>query len=138
MWLIILKLAISLSAGALDALGGYCFLPARRFIMPTVMALSTCYFIHSLWPLTMILCMGTLVLGYKDFGAGNFSRGCWLFVQYLLMGLGLFLSGHLAWYFYFPYAVIGGVLGGLLVKWYQPFGDFIEGSVLGMIILFVR
>lgn len=138
MIIIFIKLLISASAGSLDALGGYCFLPARRFIMPPIISIASCYFIHSLWPLTMMLCCATLTLGYKDFGKGNFSRGCWLFVQYALMGLGCFLSGHLSWYFYIPFAILGGILGGLLVKWFQPVGDFIEGSILGLIILLVH
>ncbi len=137
--LLIIKLVISLVCGALDALGGFCFLPARRFILPFVLAVSVSIFLHIWWIGALILpVIGTLCLGYKDFGSGKFSRGFWLFVQYVLVGLGLFLTHHLSWYVYIPYCVLGGILGGSLVDVFQPIGDMIEGIILGAILLFIH
>jgi hypothetical protein len=134
-----LKLSIALLCGVLDALGGFCFLPARRFIMPTVLCVTTSILLHIWWIGFLILpVIGTLVLGYKDFGSGNFSRGMWLFVQYFLVGIGLCLTRHLAWYFFAPYCVLGGILGGSLVRVWQPLGDLIEGSFLGTILFLIH
>ena len=134
-----LKIAVSLICGALDALGGFCFLPARRFIMPFILAVTVSILLHIWWIGVLVLpVIGTLVLGYKDFGSGHFSRGMWLFVQYSVLGIGLFLTGHLSWYLYAPYCILGGILGGLLVSWWQPLGDFIEGLFLGSIIFLIH
>ena len=137
--LLAIKLCIASLCGALDGIGGLCWLPARRFIIPVVLCVSVSTLLHIWWIGLLVLpVIGTLVLGYKNFGSGKFSRGCWLFVQYVIVGLGLFLTGHLAWYFYFPYAVLGGVLGGTLISVEQFLGDFIDGLFLGCIIFLVR
>lgn len=36
----LLKFVLDAACGALNALGGFCFLPARRFIMPSVIAVT--------------------------------------------------------------------------------------------------
>ena len=149
MVVLIIKLVISAVAGVLDAWGGKCFIAARRFIMPPILAVSACYFLYQnnhhgwWWGLTMMLPCATLTLAYKDFGTGNFSRACWLFVNYALMGAGMFFSGHflfsnLGWIAFVAYAVTGGVLGGLLVKLNQWAGDEIEGTILGAILFFIH
>ena len=137
--ILLIKLLISSICGILDAVGGYCWTPARRFIMPSILAISVSSFLHIWWiGLCVLPVIATLCLAYKNFGSGKFSRGCWLFVQYVLCGLGLFLTGHLAWYFYLPYCVLGGILGGSLIDVFQPIGDFIEGFFLGAIVFFIH
>ena len=137
--LILIKLLISAVCGVIDSLGGFCFLPARRFILPSVLAISVSFFDHIWWLGILILpVIGTLCLAYKDFGSGKFSRGCWLFVQYVLVGTGLLLTGHLYWYFFVPYCILGGILGGSLVNLWQPLGDFIEGLFLGCIVFLIH
>lgn len=135
----LIKLFISAICGLLDSIGGLFWIPSRRFLMPILLAVSVSIFLHIWWVGILILpVIGTLVLGYKNFGKGNFSRGLWLFVQYALVGIGLCLTGHLAWYFYIPYCVLGGILGGSLVSVWQPLGDFIEGLFLGSILFLLR
>lgn len=134
-----LKLAISVICGVLDAVGGFCFLPARRFIMPSILAVSISVLLHTWWLGILVLpVIATLCLAYKNFGQGNFSRGMWLFVQYTLVSVGLLLTHHLDWYFALPYCVLGGVLGGSLVSLWQPLGDFIEGFGLGLIVFLIH
>lgn len=133
-----LKLAIMVICGFLNSWGGYSFHNARRYFMPLVLAISVSYVTHILWlGLVIIPVIGTLILGYKRFGSGNFSRAMWLFLQFSVCGIGLLLTGHLNWYFYIPYCILGGALGGTLVNVYQPIGDFIEGLFLGSIVILI-
>ena len=137
--LIAVKLIIASLCGILDSIGGYCFVPARRFIMPFVLAIAVSIISRTWWlGIGVLLIIPTLCLGYKDFGKGNFSRGMWLFVQYVLCGLVMTITGHLSWYLYLPYCVLGGVLGGSLVSVWQPLGDLIEGFMLGSIIFIIH
>ncbi len=135
----VIKIICVLGCGALNSWGGFNFHNARRYMMPVLLAITVSYVLHTWWLGVVILpIIATLVLGYKNFGSGHFSRGMWLFVQYVLSGLGLCLTGHLAWYFYAPYCVLGGVLGGSLVSLWQPLGDFIEGFFLGSILFLIH
>lgn len=137
--MILMKIGVILLSGILNFIGGWKWHNARRFIMPLLLAVSASLCLHIWWIGLMVLpCIGTLILGYKRFGQGNFSRAMWLFVQFSVCGLGLFLTGHLAWYFYIPYCILGGVLGGTLVNVWQPIGDFIEGACLGSILLWIK
>lgn len=136
--MIFLKLVVDICCGALNALGGYHWLFCRRYIMPVLLAVSSYLITHSWFALTILLCIAILVLGYKNFGKGNFSRGCWSFVVASTAGIGCVLSGHFPWYFYLPWIVGAGVLGGLLVNAQQIVGDTIEGCWLGLIIFLVR
>lgn len=132
-----LELITVMACGALNAWGGYSWHNARRFIMPVLLAVTISFVLHS-WLLGFLILpvIGTLCLGY--FRLGNFGRGLWLFLQAVVIGLGLFLTGHLTWYFYLLYAVGAGILGGSLVSVYQPIGDVIEGCWLGLIVLFIK
>lgn len=135
---ILVKLAIDAICGVLNSLGGFHFLWMRRYIMPFVLAIAASIQLHILWiGLVVLPVIGTLCLGY--FGKGShFGRGLWLFLQSLVIGIGLLLTGHIYWYFFLPYIVISGVLGGSLVNLFQPIGDFIEGFWLGSIILLIH
>lgn len=133
------KIIVDLICGALFSWGGFSWHNARRFIMPCVIAVMVYFTTHIWWTALMILpVMGTLCLGYKNFGDGSFSRGCWLFVQAVVIGIGLLLTHHLAWYIYIPYIIVAGVLGGTLYNLNQVIGDIIFGCWLGIIVLFVR
>ena len=137
MFLLILKLIIDFFCGLLNLVGGYCFLPARRFIMPTILALGISISSHTWWlGLLSLPVMGTLCLGYKN---GKWlKRGLWLALQAFVIGIGAFLVGHIAFYLYLPYVVGAFVLGATLYNIDQIIGDFIFGSWLGIIVLLVH
>lgn len=113
---------------------------ARRFIMPCVLALSACIILHSWWlGLLMLPTMGTLTLAYDNFGKGNFSRAIWSGLQASIIGLGLFLTGHLILPFYLSYILVNMILSGILNNRVDEIiGDLIFGAWLGSIVLLVR
>lgn len=134
---ILIKLIIDSVCGALNALGGWHILWMRRYLMPVLIGVGCSLSAHIWWLGFLVLpVIGTLCLKY--FGGGKFGRGLWLFLQAVVIGLGLFLTGHLAWYFYFPYTVVAGILGGSLFLLFQPVSDAIFGCWLGIIILFIH
>lgn len=128
---------IDLACGACDAIGGWHILWIRRFLMPVLIGVSCAYITHTWWVVFLPLpAMGTLSLGYsKD---GNFGRALWIGLQCFVLGLGLVLVHHLAWWLYAPYIIVGCVLGGLYRNWQQIIGDLLTGSYLGLIIFLVR
>lgn len=135
--MIFIKILTDLACGALNAWGGWKWHNARRFLMPSLLALTISFALHSWWLGLLVLpVIGSLCLGYFHFG--NFGRGLWLFLQSVIIGLGLFLTGHLSWYFYLSYTVVSGVLGGSLVNLWQPLGDAIEGCWLGIILFMIK
>lgn len=137
--MIILEIIADIVAGVLDSLGGFHWLFARRYIMPFILGVCISIISHTWWlGLTILPVMGTLCLGYKNFGTGNFSRAMWLFVQAVVIGLGVTITGHLHWYFYVPYIIGAGVLGGVYKNWKQQIGDLVTGCWLGIIVFFVR
>lgn len=137
--MILIKLLTDLTCGVLNSLGGFCWLPARRFIMPFVIGVSFFLITHIWWTLFLPLpAMGTLCLGYsKD---GNSGRGLWLFIQAGALSLGITLTGHIfySWICFIPYVVLAGVLGGIYKNWPQTIGDLITGCYLGSILFLVR
>ncbi len=142
--MIFLKIIVFLSCGALNALGGYHWLFCRRYIMPFVLAFEASYIAWSKktkdwWVGVLILpVIGTLCLGYKNFGGGNFARAMWLFVQAIVIGCGLFITGHVAWQAYIGYCLGAGILGGIYKNWQQIIGDSIAGCYLGSIVFFIH
>lgn len=143
--------------GILDALGGFHWLFARRYILPFLMGLSasiiaclTEHSLHNFWIGFMCLpCMGTFSLGYPKGGlAGNSGRGLWLFIQAVALSLGLAITQHLglpadwlhvnSWFIFTPYIILAGVLGGVYKNWLQTVGDFITGTYLGLLLIFIR
>lgn len=132
-----LRLAVLFFSGACDSLGGWKLLWMRRYLMPCVLAGCAAILITPHWHGILILpVIGTLCLGY--FPWGNFGRALWLFLQSAVIGLGLYLTGHLSMGYYLLYMVGAGILGGTLVSVYQPIGDAIEGCWLGLIVLFIK
>ena len=134
-----LKLILAVTCGVLFSLGGIHWLYCRRFIMPSVLAFEAAFIEwknkdKKWWEGFVVLpVIAILCLAYKDFGSGKFSRGCWLFVVFAVPAAGLVLTGHLFWLYAIPYAIMGGVLGGLLISVWQPLGDFIYGFAFGLI-----
>lgn len=135
-----MKLATICICAVLFSLGGYCFLPARRFIMPFILAIAISVITGIWWSgLLVTPVIGTLCLGYKNFGSGNFARAIWLGLQALVIGLGLAITGHLFPILYIPYIVIAAILCGIFNnRLPQIFGDLVFGGWLGIIVLLVR
>lgn len=131
------KIITMLISGILDSLGGVHWLFCRRYIMPIILGISCAYICHIWWVMFLTWpAIGTLSIGYsKD---GNFGRAIWLGIQAVALGLALTLLAHLTWWFFVPYVIGAFVLGGLYKNWYQPFGDFITGSYLGLIIFLIH
>lgn len=135
-----MKFATIAICAALFSLGGYCFLPARRFIMPFILAIAISV-VTNIWYAGLLITpvIGTLCLGYKNFGIGNFSRAIWLGLQALAIGLGLAITGHFLILLYVPYIIIAAILAGIFNNRVpQIFGDLIFGGWLGIIVLLVR
>lgn len=134
-----MKSATIAICGILFAWGGYSFLIARRFIMPFILAIAVIIATGVWWCGLMVLpSMGTLTLGYKNFGQGNFARAIWLGLQALIIAAGLTLTHHLIWPVYAVYALIAAILAGILNnRLPQIWGDIIFGAWLGAIVLLV-
>ncbi len=135
--MIFIKIIIDICCGALDAWGGYSWHNARRFIMPCLIAISVSTITGVWWlGLTVLPVMGTLCLGY--FSGQNWGRALWLFTQAMVISLPLLVLSHLQWYWFVPYVIGAGLLGGLYKNWKQVYGDFITGCWLGLIVLMVK
>lgn len=134
---LLIKLGIDAFSGILNALGGYHWLFLRRYLLPVVLGIAASFMVHIWWVGFMLLpTIGTLCLGYsKD---GNFGRALWIGLQCFVLGLGLWLTHHLYWYFYLPYIVGGCVFGGLYRNWPQVIGDYVTGCWMGLIVFLVR
>lgn len=134
---ILIKLIIDGICGILNAWGGHSFLFARRYLIPFLLAVNASLLTHLWWVGLMLLpVIGTLSIGYsKD---SNFGRALWIGMQCFVLGLGLFLTHHLAWYFYVPYVIFGCVLGGIYRNWFQIIGDTVTGCYLGLIIFMIH
>lgn len=134
--MILEKIIVILACGALNSWGGFSWHDARRFIMPVVLAVTASFLTHIWWSGFLVLpVIGTLCLGY--FSDKNWGRGLWLFLQAVMIGLGLTITGHIYWFIYVPYVIGAGILGGIYKNWWQPLGDFITGCYLGLIVLFI-
>lgn len=135
--MIFIKIIVDLICGALNAWGGYSWHNARRFIMPSVISVMVSFQTHTWYTGFMVLpVMGTLCLGY--FSGKNWGRALWLFLQAVVIGLGLTITGHISWVYYIPYIIGAGILGGIYKNWNQIIGDFITGTYLGFVIFIVR
>jgi len=135
--LLIAKLIIDAICGVLNAIGGYCWLAARRYIMPCMIAIGVSLQSGTWWlGFTVLPVMGTLCLGY--FGKGFLGRGLWLFVQAVVIAAGSTITNHLMWYFALPYVIGAFLLGGLLYDIEQFVGDFIFGCWLSIIIFLLH
>ena len=135
--MLIIKIIVDLACGALGAIGGWKWHNARRFIMPTLLAIAFSFVSHTWWlGLTALPVIGTLCLGY--FGQKWLGRGLWLGLQGLVLGVGAVVSSHLLWWVYLPYVLLGFGLGALLFNFEQIIGDIIFYCWLGSIVFFLR
>ena len=137
MFLLILKLIIDLCCAILNAIGGYCWHNARRFIMPCFLAVGVSLSTGLWWTGFMVLpVMGTLCLGY--FGGKFWGRGLWLALQAAVIGLGFVLTGHLWIPFYVAYITVALVLAGTLYNVEEVIGDLIFGGWLGVVLFLIK
>lgn len=142
--MIILKLIVMAVCAGLFFIGGWKWHNARRFIMPVVLVVSTALFIHHAIALTMLVSMGFLTIGYGDnaplrhcFGNG-WGRGIWGLLVALSLSVGLFVSGHIVWYFLIPYLAVNFTFENALKDIPQCIGDPIIGLGFSSIILLVH
>ena len=138
--LLIVKLIVLGSCAVCKLIGELWQHNLQRFVMPVILAIGICIILHSFWLGFLDLPMiGALCMGYKDYGSSDgFARAMWLFLVCVGAGLGLFLTGHLAWYFYFPYCILGAVWGGVSRKWWNVIIAPISGALIGSIIFLVH
>lgn len=136
--MIFIQVITIILSGALNSLGGYHYLFCRRYIMPVIIAITISILTHIWWCGLMVLpVIGTLCLGY-DFGRGFLGRGLWLALQAFVIGIGVCVTHHLAWYFFVPYVIIAFLLEGSLYSLFQIIGDIVFGCWLSIIVFFVR
>jgi len=134
---------IVLICSALFWVGGKWWLPARRFILPTILSLTSLILSHSWYSLTMLSCIGVFCLGYGDnsllrhiFGNG-WGRGVWGLLAAICLSLSLFLTHHLSIWFFVPYLALNFTLENVLKNINQNIGDPIIGLGFSCILLFV-
>lgn len=136
-----IKIVVIMLSGGLFALGGYVAKYCRRFILPSILALTASIEIfnkdkNKAWQgLLLLPAMITVSLGYHD--RGWVKRGSWLALQAFMVGLGLCITGHLVWWIYALYTIIAFVLGATLYNIKQLIGDTIFGCWVAIIILFI-
>ena len=131
--MIFVKIVADILSGILNSLGGYHWLFCRRYIMPVILCISVSTITHIWWlGFTVLPVIGTLCLKY--FSPQSWGRALWLCLQAIIIGLGLTILGHLAWYFYVPYILLTFGLGYVYKDWWQPLGDFVTGVWLGSIL----
>lgn len=132
-----IKFLVMACCAGLNAAGGAFQHNYRRFVMPVILAISVSFITHIWWVGLIVLpVIGTLCLGY--FSGKNWGRALWLFLQAVMISIGLTITGHVSLIIMIPYVIGSGLLGGIYKNWYQPIGDAITGCYLGSIILFVH
>lgn len=138
-----LQLLTIVICGGLFAWGGYSWHNARRFIMPLILALTCLWLTKSWWALTVLGMSPIFCLGYgiksplrHVFGDG-WGRGVWGALAALGASLGLFLTGHIAWYLFGGYLILNFTFENALKKINQIVGDCIIGIGFGLIIFIV-
>lgn len=121
--------------------GGYAQHNFRRFYMPPLIALGLSLTSHIWWVgITSLPLIGVMTIGYGEksilykYLTDEVARAVWMSLAAIIIGLGAFLTGHLAWYFYFPYILWAGFLGATLRNLNQILGDLIFGAYLSSII----
>ncbi len=142
--IVILRLLILLISSGLFWWGGYSWLPARRFILPTLLAISCLILTHSWWCLTMLSCMGIFCLGYGEksqlrllFGNG-FGRGIWGLLAAICLSLALVLTHHITVILWLAYLSLNFTLENALKNVNQKIGDPIIGAGLSSVILLIH
>lgn len=136
-----IKLIIMAICAALFWLGGFCWLPARRFILPTLLTAYLLIVFHQPWLLLTLSVIGIFCLGYGDksplrhiFGDG-WGRGVWGILAAICLSLPLLLTGNLSYVLFVPYLILNFTLENALKKLPQPLGDPIIGLGFSCIVL---
>lgn len=125
--------------------GGFNYHNARRFFMPLFLTAVTFILTHfDIHSLLMLPSIGFLTLGYGDksplrhcFGDG-WGRGIWGLLVALALSLGLFLYGHVVWYYFAGYLVLNFIFENALKKLPQQIGDPIIGLGFSSILLIIH
>lgn len=138
-----MQIIIVLACSALFWWGGFSWHNARRFILPVVISSSLAFFSHSWWGLTALASIGVFCLGYGEkspmrhiFGNG-WGRGAWGLLAAIALSVGLFLTGHIHWYFFVPYLALNFTLENALKNINQLIGDPIIGAGFASILFIV-
>lgn len=142
--MIFIKLFIVGVCAFLFWLGGYSWKPARRFILPFVLAGMSLFLTHSWFCVFQLISMATFSLGYGDdsvfrriFGNG-WGRGVYGLLSAICLSLPLFLTHHLVWYFFVPYLALNFTLENALKNINQKIGDPIIGFGFASIVLLIH
>jgi hypothetical protein len=138
--LLIVKLTVLISCAGLKLLGELSWHNAQRFIMPLIIAVGVSIVCHVWWIGAVCLPMiAPLCMGYKDYGKSDgFDRGMWLFLICLTAGLGLTILHHLAWYFYIPYCLVGGIWGATTRGLWNVIIAPLSGALIGSMIFLLH
>ena len=140
----IIQIACIVLSAVLFAWGGYSQKWLRRFVLPLILTAAMFYLSHSWYSLFSLLSVVALSMGYGDnsifrhvFGNG-WGRGVWGLLVGLCLSLGLFLSGHIYWYFLVPYLILSFTLENALKNINQIIGDLIIGAAFAVIVFMIH
>ncbi len=138
------KLIVIAICSFLFFLGGYCWLPARRFLLPSFLSLFACFLCHSFYELASLSVCGVFCLGYGEkaplrhiFGNG-WGRSVWGILAAICISLSMLLTGHLHWFLFVPYLILNFTLENALKNIPQVIGDPIIGASFASIVLLIR
>lgn len=140
MTILTIKIAVEILCAVCKLIGELWWHNAQRFIMPVILGIGISIQTHLWWlGLTVLMAIGPICLGYKDFGPSDgFDRGMWLFLIIMSAGLGCLLTGHLAWYLYAPWCIVGGIWGATTRRLLNIVIAPITGLLIGALIWFVH
>jgi hypothetical protein len=140
MQFLILKLSIEVIGAVCKLIGELWWHNSQRFIMPVCYGIAVSIVSHTWWlELTVLPMIGTISLGYKDFGTSDaFDRGMWLFLIGITAGLGPALTHHLSWFVLVPFCVICGVWGATTRGLWNVIIALVSGLLLMSLIWFIH
>jgi len=126
----ILKILISALCGWLNYKGGKDWLPARRFIMPAVIALYCAIAVKTWWLFFALgIPMGLMLSLSNDIR--------WLYcLRVALASAGLFICGAIGWVWYIIYAALC-TASGFTSSWPQKYTDPITGMAFSILVWLV-
>lgn len=113
---------------------------AQRFILPPIYSAAVSFESGCLWlGLTTLPMIAPLCLGYKDYGPSNgFDRGAWLFMICVAAGLAPVLLGYLSWFFFVPWCIGAGIMGGVMRNMNNVIAAPISGAYIMLPIWFIQ
>lgn len=139
------KIAVVLACAGLKFIGEIFWHNAQRFIMPIVLGIGISIASLVWWlGFTTLPIIADITQGYgpkswmyKLLGDAG-ARGMWLFLAALIAGIGPFLTHHLDWYLYAPYAIGAGILGATTRGLWNMIIAPITGAWIGCIVFIVH